>query len=68
MCEREGVQELEENKISCGEIKSTEENEGVGGQLEREEREEEDELVEIDERPERFHGRLSGVREAYKQS
>ena len=52
MCEREGVQELDENKISCGEAKSVEENEGVGGQLEREEREEEDELIEDDERPE----------------
>ena len=45
-----------------------EENEGVGGELEREEREEEDELVEGDERPERLHGRLAKGKETYRQS
>ena len=35
-----------------GEAESVEENERVGGELEREKRKEEDELVEIDERPE----------------
>ena len=50
---------MEDDEVALSEGESLEGREGVGGNRQGEEREEEDELVEVDERPERLHGRLS---------
>lgn len=54
-----GVEELENNEITLRKRESLEDKERIGGDWDREEREEENELVEINERPERLHRWLS---------
>ena len=52
---RVAVQIEENDVISLSEGEDFEQNEGIGGKLNREKGKEKDELIEIDERPQRLH-------------
>ena len=54
------VEELESSHVSAGEGQALEEDLGVLGELQGEQRQEEEQLVEVDERPEWLHRGLPG--------
>ena len=56
------IKELEEKEVSMGEGENAEERESVGREVERHQRNERDELVSIEERPERLERDVPRVR------
>lgn len=65
--EREEVGFVEERDVAVDKAKNLEKEKGVGGEGDAQQRDEGDELVDVDEGPERLHGGLAEVSHAYRK-